>query len=44
MLVKYLSAIASVAICLLPEIGFSQEQQNYACFFTNESGRTVDFS
>ncbi|WP_009633552.1 DUF732 domain-containing protein [Synechocystis sp. PCC 7509] len=42
--VKYLSAIAFTAICLLPGISYAQEQQDYACFFTTESGRTVDFS
>ncbi|MBW4662930.1 MAG: DUF732 domain-containing protein [Chroococcus sp. CMT-3BRIN-NPC107] len=44
MLVKYLSAIAFTAICLIPGTGYSQEQQNYACFFTTDSGSTVDFS
>ncbi len=45
MKIKYLSALVSAAICLLPGIrAYSQEQPNYACFLTNESGSTVDFS
>ena len=42
--VKYLSAIASTAICLLPGISYAQEQQDYACFLTTNSGSTIDFS
>jgi len=42
--VKYLSAIASIAICLLPGISYAQEQQDYACFLTTNSGSTIDFS
>ena len=49
MKLKYLKAIISAAICLLPGISFnapanSQEQPDYACFLTTESGNTVDFS
>jgi Protein of unknown function (DUF732) len=49
MKLRYLSAIVSAAICLLPGISFyapanAQEQQDYACFLTTESGNTVDFS
>ena len=42
--VKYLSAIALTAICLLPGISYAQQQQDYACFLTTNSGSTVDFS
>lgn len=42
--VQYLSAIASIAICLLPGISYAQEQPDYACFFTTNTGNTVDFS
>ncbi len=46
--VKYLSAIVSTAICLLPVISYeranSQQQPDYACFVTTSSGNTVDFS
>ena len=42
--VKYLSAIAFTAICLLPGISYAQQQQDYACFLTTNSGNTVDFS
>ncbi len=44
MKLKYLSAIALTAICLLPGISYAQEQPDYACFLTTESGNTVDFS
>ena len=42
--VKYLSAITLTAICLLPGISYAQQQQDYACFLTTNSGSTVDFS
>ncbi len=42
--VKYLSALASIAICLLPGSSYAQEQLDYACFFTTNTGNTVDFS
>lgn len=41
---KYASAIITAAICLLPGISYAQEQPDYACFLTTESGHTVDFS
>lgn len=44
MLLKYLSAIAFTAICLLPKVGYAQQQPDYACFFTTNAGSTVDFS
>ena len=44
MKLKYLSAIALTAICLLPGISYAQEQPDYACYLTTESGSTVDFS
>lgn len=44
MKLKYLSAIAFTAICLLPRISYAQEPPDYACFLTTESGSTVDFS
>ena len=42
--VKYLSAIAFTTLCLLPGISYAQEQQDYACFLTTNSGSTIDFS
>jgi len=44
MKLKYLSAIAFAAICLLPGISYAQKQPDYACFLTTESGNTVNFS
>ncbi len=48
MKIKHLSAIISVATCLLPGIGYAQaiitERSDYACFLTTSSGITVDFS
>jgi hypothetical protein len=46
---KYLNAIVSAAICLLPKISVStqaiaQAQTNYACFLTTKSGNLIDFS
>ncbi len=43
MKLKYLSAIALTAICLLPGVSYAQEQ-DYACFLTTASGNTVNFS
>lgn len=48
MKLKYLNAIVSAAICLLPGISVStqaiaQKQPDYACFLTTDSN-TIDFS
>ncbi len=42
--VKYLSAIISTAVGLLPGVGYSQVQPDYACFLTTNAGSTIDFS
>lgn len=48
MKLRYLGAVASLAICFVPGMynnrAIAQTQLDYACFFTNPSGETVDFS
>lgn len=48
MKLKYLGTVVWATVCLVPGIynnrAIAQTQLDYACFFTNPSGQTVDFS